>query len=108
MMFLHQTHLDMHFCFDIGHAHIMEGVEPAFQAMADRIRSTHIHDNDGTKDIHLFPTLSAGGTVDWKRSMELLRSRADQYPLLLELKENPEFPNPFEAARQIFDKLESL
>ena len=40
--------------------------------------------------------------------MELLRSRPDQYPLLLELREVPEVANPIEAASEIFEKLESL
>ncbi|MGB9612115.1 MAG: sugar phosphate isomerase/epimerase, partial [Bryobacteraceae bacterium] len=76
--------------------------------MKDRIRSTHVHDNDGERDSHLFPTLAAGGTIPWKDLVPLLRERADQFPLLLELKESPEFPNPLEAARRAADNLESL
>ncbi|MBI3280521.1 MAG: sugar phosphate isomerase/epimerase [Acidobacteria bacterium] len=106
--FIEQTHLHVDFCFDIGHAHICETMESAWTAMQDRIRSTHVHDNDGTNDSHLFPLLAAGGTIDWKRAMELLSSRAEQYPLLLELKESPDMPQPFEAAAQIFERLESL
>jgi sugar phosphate isomerase/epimerase len=74
--------------------------------MKDRIRSLHVHDNNGKDDKHLFPTLSKEGTVDWPRTMELLRSRPNQYPLLLELKENPDFPNPIDSALEIFDHLE--
>ena len=72
----------------------------------DRIRSTHIHDNDGKADKHLFPLLAEGGTIDWKKTMGLLRSRADQYPLLLELKEVPEWP--LTTAAELFDRLENL
>ncbi len=61
------THLGLNYCFDIGHAHIMEGMAAAFERMKDRIRSTHIHDNDGEKDIHLFPYVADGGSVDWKQ-----------------------------------------
>ncbi len=107
LLFLEQTHLPLGFCFDVGHAHIMEGVEPAFERMKDRIRSTHVHDNDGKADTHLFPLASDGGTVNWKRTMELLRSGADRYPLLLELKEASGVSQPLEIVRQIFDKLES-
>src|SRR5260370_30092799 len=46
LRFLEFTHLDMHFCFDTAHANLMEGVEPAFDAMKERIHSTPIHDND--------------------------------------------------------------
>ncbi len=108
MMFLGQTHLEMSFCFDLGHAHINEGVEEAYSTMRDRIRSTHIHDNDGKEDKHLFPFFSPGGTIDWKNAMSLLRQRPHQYPMLLELKEQPDIPNGLELAVQIFEKLEGI
>jgi len=101
------THIGLNYVLDTGHANMNEGVEAAYNLMKDRIRSTHIHDNNGVDDKHLFPFLSEGGTVDWKHTMSLLRSREDQYPLLLELKEQPEFAaNPLDAALRIFDKLE--
>ena len=107
--FLAMTHLKLGFCFDVGHAHMNEGVETAYRIMEDRIRSTHLHDNDGKADQHLFPFLSEGGTIDWKKTIELLRSHPDQYPLLLELKEVPAFgAHPFDKAKEIFEKLESL
>jgi sugar phosphate isomerase/epimerase len=104
--FIELTHLDVNFCFDTGHAHIMEGVEEAFLLMRDRIRSTHIHDNDGENDTHLFPFLAAGGTIDWGSTMQLLRSSPGQWPLLLELRESPDFPQPLVAAREIFERME--
>ncbi len=106
MLFLEQTHLDLNFVFDVGHAHIGEGVEAAFNVMRDRIRSTHIHDNDGKADKHLFPLIAEGGSIDWKKTMDLLRTRADQYPLLLELKEAPECS--LSTAVELFDRLEDL
>jgi sugar phosphate isomerase/epimerase len=106
--FLHQTHLKLNFCFDVGHAHIGAGVEHEFAIMKDRIRSTHVHDNDGAADKHLFPLSGAGGTVDWNKTMALLRSRPDQYPLLLELKEVPELQTPLDKAQEVFERLESL
>jgi len=108
MLFLEMTHLDLNFVFDVGHAHFGEGVEAAFGIMKDRIRSTHIHDNDGKTDKHLFPLVSEGGSVDWKNTMNLLRTRADQYPLLLELKEAPEFLQPLATVNEVFDRLENL
>jgi len=104
---LESTHLDLGLCFDVGHAHLMEGVETAFSLIKDRIRSTHVHDNDGETDTHLFPLLDAKGTVPWARTMELLRSCAEPCPLLLELREDPECKQPLEAVKQIFEKLES-
>lgn len=106
--FLEATHLKLNFCFDVGHAHMAEGIEAAFELMKDRIRSTHIHDNDGKSDAHLFPAVAEGGSIDWKKTMGLLRSRDDQYPLLLELKEVPDMKNPLEVVVEVFDRLENL
>ena len=108
MHFLEQTHLKLNFCFDTGHAHLDQGVKQAFDTMKERIRSTHVHDNDGVSDSHLFPVLAAGGTIDWKETVALFRSRGDQIPLVLELKESPDFPHPLEAIKQVFERLEEL
>lgn len=105
---IEMTHLDLGFVFDVGHANMGEGVESAFQVMRDRIRSTHVHDNDGKADKHLFPLVGDGGTVDWKGTMGLLRTRADQYPLLLELKEVDGMEHPLDRVNEVFDRLESL
>jgi sugar phosphate isomerase/epimerase len=99
------THINMNYVFDTGHAHIHGDLEAQFELMKARIRSTHVHDNDGTKDAHLFPF--AGG-IDWAKLMQLLRGGGDRYPLLLELKEWPEVANPLYTVREIFDKLEEL
>ncbi|MBM3786257.1 MAG: sugar phosphate isomerase/epimerase [Acidobacteria bacterium] len=106
-MFLNQTHLDLGYCFDTGHANVMGGVESEFELMKQRIRSLHVHDNDGKRDSHWFPTLHTEGTIPWKKVMPMLRSREHQYPLLIEIKESPDFPQPLEAIRRIFDNLES-
>jgi sugar phosphate isomerase/epimerase len=105
--FLGITHLDMKFVFDVGHAHIMQGVEHEFELMKERIRSLHVHDNNGKEDKHLFP-MAEGGTVDWRKTMALLRSRPDQYPLLLELKEVPGMQHPLDEVNRVFDRLEGL
>src|ERR1700761_4686624 len=100
--FLAQTHLNLNYCFDIGHAHMGRGVEAEFELMKERIRSTHIHDNDGRDDSHLFP---GKGTIQWESAMKLLRSRANQYPLLLELKEPEGMAHLVEEAKQSIDGL---
>jgi sugar phosphate isomerase/epimerase len=106
LQFLEFTHVGLNFVFDTGHANMNEGVAAAFDRMKERIRSTHIHDNNGKDDSHLFPFLSEGGTIDWKETMQLLRSREGQYPLLLELKERPDIANPLECVKEIFERLE--
>lgn len=104
--FLGVTHLNLGFCLDVGHANMNEGVAAAFRLMEERMRSTHLHDNDGKQDLHLFPL--QGGTIGWKETMDLLKSRPDQYPLTLELKEQPDLEHPIDAARDLFEKLENL
>lgn len=109
MQFEEMTHLGLNFVFDTGHANMAEGgVAAAFDVMKERIRSTHIHDNDGVEDSHLFPLLGGGGTVDWPAAMKLLRSREDQYPLVLELREVPGMTNPLDKVAETFERLENL
>jgi sugar phosphate isomerase/epimerase len=100
--FMAETHLNLNYCFDIGHAHLLDEIENEFELMKDRIRSTHIHDNDGNQDQHLFP---GEGSIDWAHAMRLLQSRPDQYPLLLELREPPSEPHPIKEAKRAMDEL---
>ncbi|MDQ2840109.1 MAG: sugar phosphate isomerase/epimerase [Acidobacteriota bacterium] len=100
--FLAQTHLNLNFCFDAGHAHMTGDLAAEFHTMKERIRSTHLHDNDGREDLHLFP---AKGNIDWPEAMRLLGSRPDQYPLLLELREPPQMELPVRKAKSSLDEL---
>jgi sugar phosphate isomerase/epimerase len=102
--FLAQTHLNLGYCFDVGHAHMTRGIQSEYNLMKERIRSLHIHDNDGHTDSHLFP---GEGTVDWPRTMQLLAARGDQYPLLLELKEPLGMEHLIDEAKRCVDKLEA-
>ncbi len=107
LLFEEMTHIGLNYVFDTGHANLNEGVETAFRLMKPRIRSTHVHDNDGKTDQHLFPLESDGGTVDWKRTMELFREPAGQFPLVLELKEQPATGHPIDTILRVFDRLEN-
>ena len=98
---------DVGVCFDFGHAHMEGGVSQAFEVLRAHICSTHVHDNDGKSDTHLFPLVSEGGTVNWKETMGLLRSGDGQFPLLLELKEVADMSNPLDQINRVFDQLES-
>jgi len=107
--FITDTRLnDLRFCFDIGHAHLGDGVMPSFELMRDMIVTSHIHDNHGFKDEHLTPY---SGDIDWNTALPALSGV--QAPLVLELKEQPVYAEPappsfaLDAARAAFDKLES-
>jgi sugar phosphate isomerase/epimerase len=108
-IFNEMTHLGLNYVFDVGHANMADGgIRAAFDIMKERIRSTHVHDNDGKDDKHLFPFLAQGGTVNWREVMPLLRSRDSQYPLVLELREVAEYKNPLDKVKEVFDRLEDL
>ena len=73
---------DVGVCFDAGHAHVMSNVAEAFALLKPRIRSTHLHDNRGDKDAHLWP---GDGTIKWEETMTALRSAPQVPPLMLEI-----------------------
>ncbi|MGH9585263.1 MAG: sugar phosphate isomerase/epimerase family protein, partial [Bryobacteraceae bacterium] len=100
--FLAQTHLNPNYCFDIGHAHMSHGIDDQFERMKPRIRSTHIHDNNGQEDQHLFP---GKGSIDWAHAMRLLKSCSEHCPLLLELREPADMERPIEEAKRAAEDL---
>src|SRR5262249_23361534 len=55
---------DLGICYDTGHGHI-QGASPSFE----HIRTTHIHDNNGENDQHLWPF---DGTMNWHAFIEQL------------------------------------
>lgn len=65
-------------CYDSGHANIRdangrrEGIEHLEEHL-DRLMALHLHDNDGTGDLHMPPFY---GDVDWKRIAADIRKSA--------------------------------
>ena len=105
---IESTHLPLSFCFDIGHAHLQEGVDHEFRLMKDRIRSTNVHDNDGERDMHLFPLHSDIGSVPWASTMQLLRSLPEDVPMVMELRDDASMADPLVEARHTLNRLEGL
>jgi sugar phosphate isomerase/epimerase len=102
--FITDTHLhDLRLCFDIGHAHIEDGVETSFETMRSRVVTTHIHDNHGDKDEHLMPY---EGTIDWDAALGAIASVEEPLPIVLELKEQSVNVPALDEMRAVFDKLE--
>ena len=93
---------DIGICFDLGHAHIMSSVPQAFEVMKDRIRSTHVHDNNKDEDSHLWP---GNGSIDWKEAVGLLQTAPHVPPLLLEI-EAVEGEKISEKMAEAFGRLE--
>jgi sugar phosphate isomerase/epimerase len=116
--FLAETRLpDIRLCFDIGHAHLGDGIGKSLEIMLDLIVTAHIHDNHGLKDEHLPPyeasasdgkPVGANGPIDWKAALPILPN----VPLVFELKEQPAWAEPTAAsvplgiARKAFDRVE--
>jgi sugar phosphate isomerase/epimerase len=98
---------DIGMCFDFGHAHLEQGVAPAFEIMKPYIRSTHVHDNKKDRDSHVLP---GEGTIDWKQAMDLLRTAPAVPACLLELDGDPDGSPEFsrkvpEVVKGVFEKL---
>lgn len=104
--FFDSTHLNLGVCLDTGHANMMEGFDEAFNLLENRIRSLHVHDNNGVDDKHLFPMVHEGGTLNWERTMKRLRTLPSTVPLLLELKEDPSMSDPLDRVKDVFENLE--
>jgi len=93
---------DVGVCFDVGHAHMGPGIPQAFETLKPYIRTTHVHDNDQQRDAHLWP---GQGSIDWKETLELLRTAPQVPPLLLEI-EGVEGENVSAKMAEAFGKLE--
>lgn len=82
---------------DVGHAHLAAsgnpdgGIDAAFELLKPRIAELHLHDNQGTKDDHLWP---GSGNIDWKNVAKLIATLPPTTPGILEiahdLEETPE------------------
>jgi sugar phosphate isomerase/epimerase len=78
---------DVGICLDTGHAHIGGGVGAAIAELKPLIRTTHIHDNHGQKDEHLWP---GDGTIAWTETMQELRTAPQLSAAVLEINYLPE------------------
>jgi sugar phosphate isomerase/epimerase len=78
---------DVGVCLDVGHAHIRGGISAAIGELKPLIRSTHIHDNHGQKDEHLWP---GEGSISWAETMQELRSAPQLSAAVLEINYLPE------------------
>lgn len=105
IQFINYTRLNLKVCFDTGHAHMGDGVQPAFASLKDFVISTHIHDNRRLKDDHLLPF---DGGIDWKQTVGDFRAAEAKFPLLFELRDyGPEKTN-FHRLREVMQQLEGI
>jgi sugar phosphate isomerase/epimerase len=69
-------------CYDSGHGNLLPDGLDRLEAVADRLISLHLHDNDGTADHHWLPFM---GTVNWLRLMAVIASSSYQKWVSLEV-----------------------
>jgi sugar phosphate isomerase/epimerase len=67
---------DIGVCLDVGHANLGDGVASALAEMNAFLRSSHLHDNKGDRDTHLWP---GDGTINWDEALGGLKA-APQTP----------------------------
>lgn len=68
---------------DVGHAHLSDGgIDTAFELLKPRIAELHLHDNQGTKDDHLWP---GSGKIDWKNVAKHIATLPPTTPAILEI-----------------------
>ena len=79
---LHQTasnHVAV--CFDVGHAHVHGAVLDFARELFPYTTTTHLHDNEGQEDTHLFPGL---GSISWIELAQIYAESDCQAPLMVE------------------------
>ncbi len=101
--FIVDTRLPLKLCFDIGHAHMEDGVEISFEAMHEHVVMAHAHDNHGEKDEHLLPY---NGTVDWDAAMGILCGGDAEFPVALEARAQAANAPSLADVTAVFEKLE--
>jgi sugar phosphate isomerase/epimerase len=96
---------DINVCLDTGHAHLGDGIPSVLRTLKERIRSTHIHDNKGDRDSHLWP---GDGTIDWTYTMSELKTAPGDPAAVLEIHYALEETNDSIAAKvkKTFERLE--
>jgi len=94
---------DIGVCFDAGHAHLGDGVATVLAELRPQIRSTHLHDNKGDRDSHLWP---GDGTIAWDETIKELKSAPQAPAAVLEihyaLEDSPE--SVAAKAQAVFEK----
>jgi sugar phosphate isomerase/epimerase len=94
---------DIGACLDVGHAHLCAGEGATLEALKPLLRSSHLHDNHGERDEHLWP---GEGTIAWDEVWSGLKSAPQTPAGVLEihysLGESPEVVG--DKAAKVFEK----
>jgi sugar phosphate isomerase/epimerase len=97
---------DIGVCLDVGHAHLGDGVASTLSEVNAYVRSSHLHDNKGDKDAHLWP---GDGTIHWEEALGGLKA-APQIPAgVLEIHYGlgESIETVGEKAKKVFEKIDA-
>lgn len=70
-------------CFDSGHANLTGRFVELAEALLPLAVTTHLHDNDGLSDQHLFP---GAGLIDWAELLAIYKKVGSRASIMLECK----------------------
>jgi len=68
-------------CFDVGHANLTKNMIDFINVVGNSIITIHLHDNDGTYDMHLQPPY---GTTNWRNFTEMIVDVGYMEPMTIE------------------------
>jgi sugar phosphate isomerase/epimerase len=93
-------------CMDVGHAHVMSGdVADGIETVSGHLVTTHIHDNDGRKDLHLTPF---AGTLNWAATLMAFQKVGYDDVLLMELANTDDPRSVLDRARRARSRFEEI
>ncbi len=93
---------DVGICFDSGHSNLMAHPPTEIETGGSRIVTTHLHDNHGKTDEHLFPF---NGNIKWEEVLEAFDKTHYTGCMLLELEAADRDPGEkLKSAYQVFDR----
>lgn len=81
---------DVGVCLDVGHAHLTDykdpgaGIDAAFLLLGERTAAVHVHDNNGSRDEHLWPGEPVTG-IAWEKVYGQLAELDSAVPGILEI-----------------------
>jgi sugar phosphate isomerase/epimerase len=96
---------DLGICMDVGHAHVMGDVADGIETVAGHLVTTHIHDNDGRRDLHLAPF---EGSLDWAAALMAFQKVGYDDVLLFELAATDDPLQMLERARSARRRFEEI
>jgi sugar phosphate isomerase/epimerase len=93
-------------CMDVGHANVMNGdVADAIETVSGHLLTTHIHDNDGKRDLHLTPF---AGSLDWPGTLMGFQKVGYEGVLLMELANTDDPARVLDRARRARSRFEEI